>query len=97
TKHLQTLKVHQRIQKQLGMLKEFKFEQGTYSIELSGKMSTAKLELQENRVIIVAEGTYEAETIFFEVLRKCEPFFLAIDLEHERYGWLKPLKERKFV
>jgi hypothetical protein len=97
TKHLQALKVHQRIQKQLGMLKEFKFEQGTYTIELSGKMSTAKLELQENRVIIVAEGSYEAETIFFEVLRKCEPFFLAIDLEHERYGWLKPMKERKFV
>jgi hypothetical protein len=96
-KHLQTLKIHQLIQKQLGMLKGFKSMHGTYTIELAGKLSKAKLEIQENRVVVEAEGSYEAETVFFEVLRKCESSFLAIDLEHQRYGWLKPIKERKFV
>jgi hypothetical protein len=97
TKHLQTLKIHQLIQKQLGMLKGFKSEHGTYTIELSGKLSTAKLEVQENRVLVEAMGNYDAETVFFEVLRKCETSFLAIDMEHQRFGWLKPIKERKFV
>lgn len=97
TKHLQTLKIHQLIQKRLGLVKGFKDEQGTYTIELSGKLSTAKLEVQKNRVLVEAMGNYDAETIFFEVLRKCESSFLAIDLEHQRFGWLKPIKERKFV
>jgi hypothetical protein len=79
------------------MLKGFKFEHGTYTIELSGKLSTAKLQVQENRVLVEAVGNYEAETVFFEVLRKCESSFLAVDLEHQRFGWLKPIKERKFV
>lgn len=97
TKHLQILKIHQLIQKQLGKIRGFKSEHGTYTIELSGKLSAATLEVHENRVLIEANGSYEAETAFFEVLRKCESSFLAVDLENERFGWLKPIKERKFV
>ncbi|NHC41692.1 sporulation inhibitor of replication protein SirA [Bacillus sp. MM2020_1] len=97
TKKVEVLKIHQLIQKQLGKIKGFKAEYGAYSIELSGKLSTAKLEVFQDLITIDAQGSYEAETAFFEVLRKCESSFLALDLEHQRYGWLKPIKERKFI
>ncbi|WP_367576377.1 sporulation inhibitor of replication protein SirA [Bacillus sp. FJAT-29814] len=97
TKKLEVLKLHQLIQKQFGKTKGFKADHGAYTIELSGKLSMAKLEVYQDLITVEAEGSYEAETAFFEVLRKSEASFLAIDLEHERFGWLKPIKERKFV
>ncbi|MCM3689745.1 sporulation inhibitor of replication protein SirA [Neobacillus niacini] len=97
TKSLEVLKLHQLIQKQLGKKKGFLAEHGTYFIELSGKLSTAKLRVFQDLITIEASGSYEAETIFFEVLRKCESSFMALDLDHQRFGWLKPIKERKYV
>nr|WP_235888020.1 sporulation inhibitor of replication protein SirA [Neobacillus paridis] len=97
TKKLEVLKIHQLIQKQLGRMRGYKAERGAYTIEISGKISRAKLEVYQDLITVEAQGSYEAETAFFEVLRKCEASFLAIDLEHERFGWLKPIKERKFV
>lgn len=97
TKKVEVLKIHQLIQKQLGKIKGFKAEHGAYSIDLSGKLSTAKVEVFQDLITIDAQGSYEAETAFFEVLRKCESSFLALDLEHQRYGWLKPIKERKYI
>lgn len=97
TKPLQVLKIHQLIQKQLGKVRGFKEDNGTYFMELSGKLSMASLQVHENVIIVKASGSFEAETIFFEVLRKSESSFLAIDLNNYRFGWLKPIKERKFV
>lgn len=97
TKKVEVLKIHQLIQKQLGKIKGFKAEHGTYTIELSGKLSTAKLEVFQDLVTVEAQGSFEAETAFFEVLRRCESSFLALDLEHQQVGWLKPIKERKFI
>ncbi len=97
TKRVEVLKIHNLLQKQLGKMKGFKADHGAYTITLSGKLSTARLEVFQDLITVEAEGSYEAETAFFEVLRKCETSFIAIDLEHERYGWLKPIKERKFV
>ncbi|WP_042356173.1 sporulation inhibitor of replication protein SirA [Bacillus rubiinfantis] len=97
TKKLEVLRLHQLIQKQLGRMKGFRAERGAYTIETSGKLSRATCEIYQECIMIEAQGSYEAETAFFEVLRKGEASFLAIDLEHERFGWLKPIKERKFV
>lgn len=97
TKKMEALKIHHLIQKQLGKLKGFRAEQGTYSVELGGRLSTASLELFQDIIIIEANGSYEAETVFFEVLRKCESSFLALDMDHQRFGWLKPIKERKYI
>ena len=97
TKRVEVLKIHQLIQKQLGKIKGFKADLGAYTIFLSGKLSTARLEVFHDLITVEAEGSYEAETAFFEVLRKCESSFLALDLDHECYGWLKPIKERKFI
>ena len=99
TKKLEVLRIHQVIQNQLGKIKGYRAERGAYSIELSGKLSTAKLEVFQDLITLKAQGSYEAETAFFEILRKVEPSFLALDLEHQRVGWLKPIKdrERKFI
>jgi hypothetical protein len=97
TKTVEVLKIHQLIQKQLGKKKEFRAERGTYSFELSGKLSRAKLQVFQDLITVETTGSYEAETVFFEVLRKCESSFLALDMDHQRFGWLKPIKERKYV
>lgn len=97
TKPLPVLRIHQLIQKKLGREKGFKADNGIYSIEINGNLSLATMELREDSIIVEGVGSYEAETVFFEVLRKCEASFLAVDLEKNRFGWLKPIKERKFV
>jgi len=95
-KPIQEIKIHQFISQYLQKNKDFYTNNGLYYLEI-GKRSTAKLEIHERCLMLKANGNYEAETIFFEVLRKTESSFIAIDLEHQRCGWLKPIKERKFV
>ncbi|MBU8877934.1 sporulation inhibitor of replication protein SirA [Bacillus sp. FJAT-29790] len=96
TKPIPGLKLHQYINQQLFRKKDFLTKKGAYYIEM-GKRSHAKLEVYDQCLVLKANGNYDAETVFFEVLRKSESSFLAIDIQHHRYGWLKPIKERKFV
>ncbi|MFE8695076.1 sporulation inhibitor of replication protein SirA [Cytobacillus sp. FJAT-53684] len=96
TKPIPGLKLHQYINQHLYRKNDFLAKKGAYYIKV-GKKSNAKLEVKDQSLILEASGNYDAEAIFFEVLRKSESFFLAIDLKHHRYGWLKPIKERKFV
>lgn len=95
-KPIQELKIHHFVTQNLENNKDFYTNNGTYYLEI-GKRSTAKLEIQGYCLVLKANGNYEAETIFFELLRKTESSFIAIDLDHQRCGWLKPIKERKFV
>jgi hypothetical protein len=97
TKPIPALRIHQVINQHLAKLKGYMSENGHYRVELAGRTSIATLSVKDGYVLVQAEGNYEAEAIFFEVLRKCEASFLAIDIDHGRYGWLKPIKERKFV
>lgn len=96
TKPIPTLRLHQHLNQQLQRMKDFRVEKGTYYID-NGKISSAKLDVFDKYIRLEASGSYDAETIFFEILRKNESSYLAIDLSHHRYGWLKPIKERKFV
>lgn len=96
TKPIPSIRLHQYIQQQMQNTAGYSFENGVYRIDY-GKSSRAKLEVFDRFLMIEAEGSYEAETCFFEVLRKNEGAFLAVDLRNDRYGWLKPIKERKFV
>lgn len=76
--------------------KSFQYKDGTFYIE-NGNLSSATLTIKDNSLFIEAKGYYDAESIFFEIIRKYEPSFLAIDVENGRFGWLKPIKERNFV
>ncbi|QFT88975.1 Sporulation inhibitor of replication protein SirA [Bacillus sp. THAF10] len=59
--------------------------------------SSANLIIYEKYLKLISTGSFEAEAIFFEVIRKQAPYFLAIDTKSKRYGWLQPIKQRKFV
>ncbi|HYK73569.1 MAG TPA: sporulation inhibitor of replication protein SirA, partial [Pseudoneobacillus sp.] len=96
-KPIPSLRIHQMLNQQLSKMKGFTLENGIYKVDMPGKNSKAMLTIKDGFVLVQANGSYEAEAIFFEVLRKCEQSFLAIDTKHQRYGWLKPIKERKFV
>ena len=84
--------LHQNLQKN----KSFYNESGIYYLDM-GKKGYAQLDIKEDYMILKANGQYDAETAFFEVLRKAEPSFIAIDLKNRHCGWLKPIKERKFI
>lgn len=96
SKPIPSIRVHQSIHQHLHKKKGYETNKGRYYME-SGRNSYAILEVMDRFIELKAEGNFEAETIFFEVLRKNERSFLAIDLLNERCGWLKPIKERKFV
>jgi hypothetical protein len=87
------LAIEQRLQKKMN----YWTQNGKYYLEKTNGSSKAVLIIQNDSITLEAEGDYEAETAFFESIRKYEATFLAIDFEHEKYGWLKPIKERKFV
>jgi hypothetical protein len=96
TRPIPSLEFHQHIQQFLQRKGNLQTEQGVYYNKYGNK-SWAKLRLNDSHIDIHAKGNYDAETDFFEVLRKNERFFLAIDLINDRFGWLKPIKERKFI
>lgn len=91
-----SIRLHQYLQQQLQKTKGLRMDQGSYIIEY-GRNSSARLRIFERNLSLEANGSFEAETHFFELLRKYEGTYLAIDIENERCGWLKPIKERKFV
>lgn len=96
TKPIPGLKLHQFINEELCRKKDFLIKKGVYYIKI-GKRSNAQLQINDRFLYLESSGNYDAETLFFEVLRKSEASFLAIDIKHHRYGWLKPIKERKLV
>ncbi|MDQ0273277.1 sporulation inhibitor of replication protein SirA [Cytobacillus purgationiresistens] len=95
TKSIPKKKVQEEIYQDLVRKQEVILDEHTYFI--TEKRSKAKLEVFNRHLILEASGNYEAETVFFEILRKSATSYLAIDLPHNRFGWLKPIKERKFV
>jgi hypothetical protein len=59
--------------------------------------SYAKLEMHPEKMILTAEGAIDAETRFFEILRSYHSYFLAINYEENKYGWLKPIRVVNFM
>lgn len=97
TKKIGIERLQQEIHQQMKQKKNFRLRNGGNYIEKINGYSNAAITFHSAFIIIEAEGDYEAETAFFECLRKCNSSFLALDFRHERFGWLKPIKERKFV
>lgn len=59
--------------------------------------SFAQLVVENHCVKIKANGLYDAEVTFFELLRNYHSYFLAMDYRSGRYGWLKPIKTLKYA
>lgn len=97
TKAIPKEQLERTIKQQMQMKKNVQCQNGEYYIDNITEGSRAILSIHDDVLVVKAEGNYVAETTFFECIRKCGASFLAIDFDHERFGWLKPIKERKFV
>jgi hypothetical protein len=97
TKPIPSLHIHKLLHQRLGKMKDFHIQNGIYYIEKSGSGNIVQLQVFDRFILVQASGSYDSETVFFEVLRQSETSILAIDFNHQRFGWLKPIKERKFV
>jgi hypothetical protein len=97
TRPIPNLRINQIIESSLKKYKSYVQDESTHSLKFQLPESEAKVSISGRCIFLEAKGNMEAETIFFELLRKYDSCFLAMDFEHNRYGWLNPIKERKFV
>ncbi|MBS4199063.1 sporulation inhibitor of replication protein SirA [Bacillus sp. FJAT-49732] len=96
TKPLPYLDLHKHLAHSV-QNKEFYIKGKVYCAENTGIHEGAELSIGERCLQLKAWGSYAFESIFFEVLRQFNGKFLAMDIENDQYGWVKPIKERKFV
>lgn len=99
TKPIPALLLQQKLKKAFSNKAEYKHKKNTHLIELSNRDSRAELVIASDTLYITSEGerSFEVETMFFEVLRKCDPTFFAISVEEHRYGWLRPFRHDVFL
>jgi hypothetical protein len=95
TKNIPSVRLQLALENSLKSSGEFFFKNGVYYLN-KHHVSCASLKIQNQYILLEAEGNYEAETAFFECIRKCESSFLALDFINQHYGWLKPpIREKK--
>lgn len=90
TDSIPSLRIHTSLMKHLQKLNTFFFEKGTYHlVERDGK---ATLDIFNRYIQLQAFGNIEPELKFMDVLATFNYHFYAVDLENERFGWVKPYK-----
>ncbi|PYZ93044.1 hypothetical protein CR194_07550 [Salipaludibacillus keqinensis] len=72
--------------------KDYSYSKHTHTLNMVKEQSFARLTLFPKKMILFASGGIDAETSFFEVLRRYQSFFLAMNYETNKYGWLKPIQ-----
>ncbi|WP_162232182.1 sporulation inhibitor of replication protein SirA [Halalkalibacter wakoensis] len=93
TKPIPSLLLQQKLKQNLMKLDGYSKKKNTHVIQMIERDCKAELVIGADALYLTADGTSDVETIFFEILRKCEPTFFAFTIEDHRYGWLKPLKQ----
>jgi hypothetical protein len=94
---IDTISVNHLIMKNLKRKSDYSVLGNAHVLYGQAPENFAKCTVKENVIELEASGSFEAETTFFETLRKHTSFFLAIDYYHERYGWLNPIKQRTYM
>ncbi|MDX5476546.1 MAG: sporulation inhibitor of replication protein SirA [Bacillaceae bacterium] len=97
TQTIPAFKLQKVMESNLKNRNDYEGQMYKHSIWLPNSRSAASISIFETYIELTATGSFEAETIFFEILRKENPFYMAIDIRSERFGWLFPIKQRKFV
>lgn len=97
TKPIPTMFIEKLIKTHLYNRKDYERIENIHKLSPKGNRSYSSLLVKDPYLELNSSGSFEAETMFFEVLRKFNPCFLAMDFQAERYGWLNPIKERNFV
>ncbi|MFT4416848.1 sporulation inhibitor of replication protein SirA [Fredinandcohnia humi] len=97
TRSIPALRIQQKIESSLSHYSSYRVESNTHTLEWNEFNSYAILTINNQYIHLQSTGSYEAETAFFETLRKYDSCFLAMDFTKNKYGWLNPIRERKFV
>ncbi|MED1201897.1 sporulation inhibitor of replication protein SirA [Heyndrickxia acidicola] len=97
TKPLPVLHLHHLLNQSFLRNKEFILEGRYYRYVLPESDDSVELLIEDHRLQLNAWGNYDTESIFFEELRKFDGRLLAVDTEHAQFGWIKPVKTRKYI
>ncbi|WP_416825812.1 sporulation inhibitor of replication protein SirA [Ectobacillus polymachus] len=94
---MQTNQLHNRVEQRLSFHPHYKRENKQHLLVHDGTLYGSLL-IKRSYARIEASNSDEVETMFFEILRKNERSFFAMNFTEKRYGWLNPIKqERKYV
>jgi hypothetical protein len=94
---IDTITVNHLIMKSLKRKSDYSVLGNAHVLYGQAPESFAKCTVKDNVIELEASGSFETETTFFETLRKHNSYFLALDFDHERYGWLNPIKQRTYM
>ncbi|WP_280771954.1 sporulation inhibitor of replication protein SirA [Salipaludibacillus daqingensis] len=72
--------------------KDYSYSDNTHTLNEMKNKNYAQLTLYPGKMILTARGSIDAETSFFEVLRNYQPFFLALNHDTNKFGWLRPIQ-----
>lgn len=97
TTTIPTLQIKKNLEQVLKKRQDFYVLQDHYYLDIKALESKAVLKDNGTMITISASGSYQAETIFFEVLRQINPAFFAMDFEKRNYGWLNPVKQVNYI
>ncbi|NEU29272.1 sporulation inhibitor of replication protein SirA [bacterium LRH843] len=99
TKPIPVLLLQKKLKKAFMYTEGYKHVKNNHVIQLAGCDAKAELVIGPGSIYLTSFGdsSYEVESMFFEILRKCEPTFFAIAVDEHRYGWLRPVKQDVYL
>ncbi|WP_181832994.1 sporulation inhibitor of replication protein SirA [Bacillus taeanensis] len=92
TRLIPVLTIHSRLQEKLGGLNGYEMKDNHI---IFCPDSRAELRIYYDHIVLLANGSLEAETMFFEILRQVESCFFAMNFQNHHFGWLSPIKTKK--
>ncbi|WP_347550290.1 sporulation inhibitor of replication protein SirA [Pseudalkalibacillus hwajinpoensis] len=97
TERIKDEELNRHVVNEIGAFRTYEFKNNGHRLSIKQSKSDASLFVRQDKANLYSVGSQEAETVFFEVLRKLTPSFFAIDFQSGQYGWLNPIKQRKLV
>ncbi|GGL62272.1 sporulation inhibitor of replication protein SirA [Sporolactobacillus putidus] len=95
--HLDVRRFGMQLQTACSFMPEYTYEDPIHYLKSRRPYSEAVLELRDRELKMTAQGTSDMEVTFFEVLRKLDGHFLAIDFQRRQCAWLNPIKNADFL
>ncbi|MGM0844648.1 MAG: sporulation inhibitor of replication protein SirA [Bacillota bacterium] len=97
TKPIPFLPFNRALSQALSAKREYSQYDNKYYIESPCGKNTSRISVLDRYIEVELQGHSDWEAYIFELLRKLDGRLLAIDLDREHFGWLKPIKVRKYV